>query len=90
VQLTGCKGLIRLYWTQLNSLTLNIFLSVGVTTTVFQHSSRQLVLPAILDLTLAFLHLHVLLGLWRGTLRLRIVILNNLVPHLGILDETRF
>lgn len=46
MQLTGCKGLIRLYWTQLNSLTLNIFLSVGVTTTVFQHSSRQLVLPS--------------------------------------------
>lgn len=37
MQLTECKGLIRLYWAQLNSLTLNVFLSVGGTTTVFQH-----------------------------------------------------
>ena len=39
MQLTGCKGLIRLYCTQLNSLTLNVFLSVDVTTTIFQHCS---------------------------------------------------
>lgn len=59
-----------------------------VATTVFFNNTliTQWMLLAISDLTLALLHLQILLCLWRDSWRLR----DNFVPHLRIWDMTSF